>query len=315
MTASPKVPVPCEATPIQITGYAKGQGWRDTRVAAFDQGDRERWAACTFPALAGFRVFSCGVYTAAAGHYWKRQGLPEGVLIYCTAGRGFYEQDGQRWEVGPGDLLYCPPESAHSYGAAKQDPWTICWMHLSGPDLPHHERLAGLGRGGPVRRIGVQPGIIERFHHLVSRCHPEYDDARFLAIQAEGAGILAAIAITPESMENLPEQTVVIQRIQELMEERLEHPFDLGSFAREAGYDACYFSRLFKKVTGDPPGVYFGRRRISRAAALLTGSTLTVCEIALRLGYSSAYYFSNAFKKTTGQSPSEYRQAANGMRK
>ncbi|MBQ9098915.1 MAG: helix-turn-helix transcriptional regulator [Clostridia bacterium] len=48
--------------------------------------------------------------------------------------------------------------------------------------------------------------------------------------------------------------------------------------------------------------------RLSRAAALLRDSNLTVNEIAIACGFSSAYYFHSFFKRATGTTPLSYRK-------
>lgn len=48
------------------------------------------------------------------------------------------------------------------------------------------------------------------------------------------------------------------------------------------------------------------RVRIEQAKRLLTGSDLTILQVALRCGFASASVFSAMFRKHTGQTPSEF---------
>lgn len=97
------------------------------------------------------------------------------------------------------------------------------------------------------------------------------------------------------------------RRAKELMDERLD--LSMSELAGECGLSVAHFGRAFKRSTGMAPHQWQIVRRIKRAQALLTGSTLSIAEIALRCGYSSQSHFHAAFKSNTGVSPGRWRRS------
>ncbi len=90
-----------------------------------------------------------------------------------------------------------------------------------------------------------------------------------------------------------------------------ESPSDvppITDLARQVGYSADHFSRVFRQVLGQSPQAYIVEQRVGRARQLLTESSLTVTQIADALGYESVYFFSRQFKAKSGISPSQYRR-------
>ena len=63
----------------------------------------------------------------------------------------------------------------------------------------------------------------------------------------------------------------------------------------------------FKAQTGESLGAYIRRRRIERAQDLLTDSSLTIAQVAERLGYPQQAAFAQAFKQHTGTTPTTWR--------
>jgi len=82
---------------------------------------------------------------------------------------------------------------------------------------------------------------------------------------------------------------------------------DIKGFCRKQGVGYENFRKLFKNQIGVSPWQYRIRRRLDLACALLKNPETKINEIALELGYSSAYDFSAQFKKYFGLSPANYR--------
>ena len=71
-----------------------------------------------------------------------------------------------------------------------------------------------------------------------------------------------------------------------------------------------YISKIFKSEMGESPIHYLIRVRMEKAKALLeSGASLSIGEIAEKVGYEDAYHFSKLFKKTYGVSPSKMRKS------
>ncbi|WP_295747189.1 AraC family transcriptional regulator [uncultured Limosilactobacillus sp.] len=66
--------------------------------------------------------------------------------------------------------------------------------------------------------------------------------------------------------------------------------------------------RSFKAVLYQTPIEYLNDYRMAMAESMLTSSTQTVKEVALRCGFSNPSYFSSEFKKRVGMTPKKYRQ-------
>jgi AraC-like DNA-binding protein len=119
-------------------------------------------------------------------------------------------------------------------------------------------------------------------------------------LSAEAARVLSLEGHTPEQHHQ-------VKRARGLIEGRLHNRISLAEVARGIHVSADYLARIFRQDTGETVGQYIRARRIARAQSLLIGSSLSIKEIALRMGVPDPLYFWRVFKKATGVSPSEYR--------
>ncbi|WP_018749755.1 AraC family transcriptional regulator [Paenibacillus sanguinis] len=103
-------------------------------------------------------------------------------------------------------------------------------------------------------------------------------------------------------------QLTIIQQSVDYIEARLGEELTLAGVAKAAGYSDYHFHRTFLYFVGDTMSSYIRKRRLSRAAELLTGSELKVLDIALSCGFSSHEAFTRAFRKMFGKLPTECRK-------
>ena len=86
-------------------------------------------------------------------------------------------------------------------------------------------------------------------------------------------------------------------------------PLSLESLASKYAVNKNYLSTRFPKEVGMTVTDYINLTRVRRSLKLLSGTALSMPEIAERCGFSDANYFSRTFKKIHGTTPNEYRKS------
>ena len=100
----------------------------------------------------------------------------------------------------------------------------------------------------------------------------------------------------------------IVCRAKQYIHNHLHDDLSVSSIAAYLYVNSNYFSRLFKKASGEGCNEYITRKRIEKAKILLETSGLQTGKIAEMIGYRDKNYFSLTFKKLTGFSPTQYRQ-------
>jgi AraC family transcriptional activator of mtrCDE len=93
-----------------------------------------------------------------------------------------------------------------------------------------------------------------------------------------------------------------------------ERRWMVEELARAVGMSRSAFAREFNEMTGEPPLAYLTQWRMEQAASLLRRSSLSLAQIAERVGYDSEYSFGKAFKRARQVSPGRYRAGKGGSR-
>lgn len=107
-------------------------------------------------------------------------------------------------------------------------------------------------------------------------------------------------------MEHLVQDAVATIR------ERFWEPLTLEDLARSVSVSKFYFLRVFTRVTGVTPGRFLCAVRVQEAKRLLLSTSLTVADIAVRVGYSSTGSFTRRFTELVGLSPTQFRKLSLG---
>lgn len=100
----------------------------------------------------------------------------------------------------------------------------------------------------------------------------------------------------------------IISNAKRYIDEHLAEDISVSSIAASLYITPNYFSRLFKRITGEGCNEYIVGKRIEKARSLLETTSIKTGKIAMMVGYKDTNYFSLAFKKHTGKSPTKYRE-------
>jgi len=94
------------------------------------------------------------------------------------------------------------------------------------------------------------------------------------------------------------------------MRQNFADPITLDQLAEVGCMSRRTLTREFREVLGSSPIDYLIRERIGRAKEMLEDSSMTISEVAYRVGFQDSNYFSRKFREVTGVSPRGLRRVA-----
>lgn len=164
-----------------------------------------------------------------------------------------------------------------------------------------------------VRKCCYEIASSVNFSYLVDSGDNSVDTVHSLMNALVTANRKEACEITRRFLEKLLEDedqegNEIICKVKCYICENLSRDISVASIAETFYLTPNYFSRLFKRVTGEGCNEYLVRKRIEQAKSLLETTNIKSGQIACMVGYRDTNYFSLAFKKYVGVSPTQYRK-------
>ena len=103
-------------------------------------------------------------------------------------------------------------------------------------------------------------------------------------------------------------KTEKIRKIADFLKKDLQKRYTIADLSEIFGINPTSLQESFKDIIGQTVDDFVKEIRMNRAADLLSDTSLSIGEIAHRLGYKNQGKFSSAFKQRQGIGPFEYRK-------
>lgn len=134
-----------------------------------------------------------------------------------------------------------------------------------------------------------------------------------LSLENISAAVRAAVDyLCPSHTDYAPDTTRhLVRQAVAYVDKNYFEDISLSALSEKFNVESSYFSRIFRKETGENLTYYITRKRIEKACALIENGDINLTEIAFMVGYNDYTYFNRVFKKYTGKSPREYRSQFN----
>lgn len=248
-----------------------------------------------------------GVHPDTHQFRWpQKRVLPEYQLLYIPVGEGEFESESAgRLPIKSGSVLLTFPGDWHRYHPAQDADWQEYWVGFRGEIADMLAQRGILSCKRPLLHTGQCELIQHAFGNLLEWVREEPPGFQQLlaagTIEILGAAV-AAERVRPTGgrhLQAVQEAKLLLAGDGELMA--------IDKIAARLHLSEAQFRRVFRQYTGLSPYQYYQQARINRAKELLSGSTLSVKEIAAALGFENQYHFSKVFKNRTGMSPSQWR--------
>ncbi len=99
-----------------------------------------------------------------------------------------------------------------------------------------------------------------------------------------------------------------ILQIQQYIDSNFAKDISINELAKEAFISHTSFINAFKKITGYSPKHYLLMCRLAEAKSLLSSTSLTISDIAFKIGFKDSNSFIRFFRQELGLTPGEYRK-------
>ncbi|MCL1602603.1 AraC family transcriptional regulator [Succinatimonas hippei] len=245
------------------------------------------------------------------------------IVDFCRKGRiGWTMQNGDTFFAGENDFLI------HNAGSCAQSRVKLPLGFYSGISLSFDLELIDTAF---LQKIGTDfsfDGIVKNF------CLKEYSQS--FAVEAFITGIFSNLQ--DENLQcvkplfklncyslliylgyferfkhcklrlNSQIKTEKIRKIADFIKKDLQKRYTIADLSEIFGINPTSLQESFKDIIGQTVDDFVKEIRMNRAADLLSDTSLSIGEIAHRLGYKNQGKFSSAFKQRQGIGPFEYRK-------
>lgn len=250
-------------------------------------------------------------------------------FVFVKDGSGKYTTDELVFDTVPGTIYFTNPGHYKSYNWQRIGEIYLITLSESflkenvHPDI--FEEFPFLLAETVQPRV-LSPDAFSEFEQLYLQILKEYQSAGTYRNRVIGTLFVVVLLKVKEyfwkDYNPIYEGNRSSQIVKEFKRMLEKHYRDLGAGSMEKAYrvqdyaDAQslhpnYLSNVIKIKTGKPIGTWIAEKTITEAKSLLQNSSISIKEIAYRLGFSESTHFSNYFKKHTDLSPALFRKQHN----
>ncbi len=238
---------------------------------------------------ADFNPVQFGYEDCAPSHFYGPAVRTHWLLHYVVGGNGVFIREGQRYQLGAGDIFVIPPYLETYYEADEAHPWRYIWVGFTS------ERPLPNVLDAPVLHC---PGAGEIFEEM-KLCR-RFEGGRSAFLSARLWDLMGLL------LEQGRGEIGEVEKAINCIRSEYMTPLTVQGLADRLNLDRSYFSVLFKARTGLPPMQYLIRFRMEKAAELMVEHGECPSTAGISVGYPDLYHFSKVFKAHFGMSPREY---------
>lgn len=257
-------------------------------------------------------------------------------FIYVVKGSGSLRIEEKTYVMNPGDLLYIRPQRANEMFVSDDEPMHCFAVHFDYVFLGESADFSPYGvyldrktdEASPdanwllarpdaelidmVIPERMTPVRVHQFFEAFRELNARFQDTRTNAQIGLKSSMLNLIGLIDQELTTEEgiwighsHADVMLDAIH-YMKQNYIGKINLPTLAARAMLSPKYFGTLFKQATGQSVAQYVLHLRLEEAKRLLRENTLTVEQIAERVGIGDLFYFSKLFKKAEGLSPKRY---------
>ncbi|MGN0971885.1 MAG: AraC family ligand binding domain-containing protein [Aristaeellaceae bacterium] len=228
------------------------------------------------------------------------------LIHFVVSGSGTFFSGGVGQPVRAGQGFLILPGEETFYQADAREPWHYAWVGYRGRQAEALTREAGLDETHRVFTAQDASGAWETLRQM-------RQDARMLRLgQLAATGsllrFLALIAPAQSPDMDSSRSRTLCDKALWYLEGRFDRPVSIQEAADFAGVSRSHLYRLMMAEYGCSPKAMLQRIRMEQAVRLLTGTTLTLEEIAPRVGLQNGAQLGAAFRRAFGVAPGAYRR-------
>lgn len=241
---------------------------------------------------------------------WQHGRILDGfALVYISSGRGKFESKGNfSAAIEPGHVFLLFPGVWHRYTPDPETGWHEHWIGFDGEIARRWLKYKFISAKNPVLKVNAEDTVLATFSRVMQATR-----ANRPALQQILAGATAnLIGLFYSALQTSPPAETESSNAIEFAIARIHNEFasdlDMKVLAHDMGVSYSWFRHTFTAHTGLSPHQYLMELRIVSARNLLTGTELSVKEIAAQTGFEDEHYFSRLFRQKLNFTPSQWRR-------
>lgn len=248
------------------------------------------------------------MFHAPKGWAIHNREMREFVLQYVVDGFARYPVGDNAYETRRGDLLFHRPHERHSIVTVEDSPYVCISLvfHFGSMAFPYdelfkHKHHLGNFADHPVETMLSQLVSHYRQPGLTNQMHCQ---SLLMRILAEAAQVMET-AGHPAAKSDATQMPKLVL-IKNYLSNHYSRNIQMKELENVSGLSKNYILALFRKHVRMSPMQYLTWIRINKAKELAIQTSLSVTEIASRVGYADVHTFGRMFKKKTGQSLTQF---------
>ncbi|MFD0148315.1 AraC family transcriptional regulator [Streptomyces sp. NPDC055721] len=234
-------------------------------------------------------------------------------IVHVVEGTGVHVLDAERFVLRPPQLGVILPGQVHRWEGVRGLEGSLV---LFTPEF----LVGGVGDEELLRRLGERPwvdldgGAHERTSLLMGELAEEYrggDDGFAGVLRSLLHVLLVRAARVPGGRVVVPSQGLAGEFLR-IASDAGAGGVSVRECAGRLGVTPGHLTELVRAATGRTPAVLLREARVREAQRLLVATSLSVRQVAARVGFEDPAYFCRFFRREAGRSPGDFRKHHDG---